>query len=560
MHETPSRARRWLLIGGLALLAFYLITGLVGRGLWKADEPYSFGMTWNYLTTSDWVVPRVGNDPFMEKPPLMYWTGAITAYLFQPWLSAPDASRVAVLGWMLATLVILFRLTERLHPGRGLAACLLMLGIPGMVQHAHLLIADVPQLTGAALGLAGLVGIALRPDQYVRQGLVFGTGFGIALMSKGLLIPGVLAVTACAAALLNPKRYLTMKGMAWVGWSVLAALPWMVVWPLLLWLRDQDLFMDWFWVNNFGRFFGLSQRNSISDGVGSDLKVLAGLTFPAGWALLGAVLVTLSRTLRHGRISEAWARFHANPGLAMVWVYTAVFMAVLLTSAVFRSVYVLPLFPALALVMAGIRLPLRAERILRGFAITLFSLAGAYLWFGWWAIQAGETGLIARALRRVVPVDEPLSPSGLWIVAALVLTGIWIATVAWRRRLEWLHVWFAGITLVWGLANTLWLPWVDLGRSYERPFHAFKATLPQELDCLNTVNLGESERSMLHFYAGIKPVMEDDVAQATCRVQLILDQAKHPRDPDPARWAPLWEGQRSGERTERLRAFIQRSD
>ena len=83
----------------LGCLAAYLLAGLFGRGLWKADEPYSFGMVWNFLTTPDWLIPRVGDAPFMEKPPLMYWTGALAARLSAPWLSAPDGARLAVLGW-----------------------------------------------------------------------------------------------------------------------------------------------------------------------------------------------------------------------------------------------------------------------------------------------------------------------------------------------------------------------------------------------------------------------------------------------------------------------------
>ncbi|MCG7372555.1 hypothetical protein MHL40_07695 [Pseudomonas luteola] len=538
------------------LLAFYLVTGLIGRGLWKADEPYSFGMTWNFLTSSDWIVPRVGADPFMEKPPLMYWTGAITAYLFLPWLSPPDGSRMAVLGWMLLTLWMLYRLTERISPGRGLVACLLLLGTMGMVQHAHLLIADIPQLTGAMLALAGLVGFSLEPTRYRRDRLLFGTGFGIALMSKGLLIPGVLGVTVCAAVLLQPRRYLTRSGFAWLGWALLASSPWLLVWPVLLWKTDEALFLEWFWVNNFGRFFGLSQRNSISAGAGSNLKELLGLSFPVGWVLLGAFVGGLWRSLRQQRLKADWSALREDSGRFMVWLYVAVFLLVIMTSAVFRSVYVLPLFPALALLVAGLPLPERFNRAGRLFAFILFSILGGYLWFGWWAIQSGHTNLIVSSLRRLVPVEVKLSPSPAWFVAALLLTGLWLITIVWRKRLEAAHVWFAGITLFWGLANTLWLPWVDLGRSYARPFEALEQSLPAQFDCLNTVNMGESERSMLHYYTGIKPVMVATPEQAQCQIQMLLDQQHHPIKVDEAHWQLIWQGRREGDRQERLRAFM----
>ena len=35
----------------------------------------------------------------------------------------------------------------------------------------------------------------------------------------------------------------------------LAALPWLLVWPALLWHRSPELFHTWLWTNNIGRFF-----------------------------------------------------------------------------------------------------------------------------------------------------------------------------------------------------------------------------------------------------------------------------------------------------------------
>ena len=59
------------------LLVTYFAAGVFGRFPWKADEPYYLGVMWQMLQSGDWSIPRLAGQPFMEKPPLTYWLGAI---------------------------------------------------------------------------------------------------------------------------------------------------------------------------------------------------------------------------------------------------------------------------------------------------------------------------------------------------------------------------------------------------------------------------------------------------------------------------------------------------
>ena len=86
-----------------ALVALFLVLGTVGRDPWKADEPYCIGIVHNILTTADWLVPHVAATPFPEKPPLVYWSAALMASLFDGALSSADATRLALIGWMAFT-------------------------------------------------------------------------------------------------------------------------------------------------------------------------------------------------------------------------------------------------------------------------------------------------------------------------------------------------------------------------------------------------------------------------------------------------------------------------
>src|SRR5207253_2524138 len=66
-----------------------------GHDPWKADEPYTFGVVYHMLRSGDWIVPTVGGQPFVEKPPLYYWVSWATAAAASPWLALHDAARLA---------------------------------------------------------------------------------------------------------------------------------------------------------------------------------------------------------------------------------------------------------------------------------------------------------------------------------------------------------------------------------------------------------------------------------------------------------------------------------
>src|SRR5436305_5591196 len=81
------------------LIAVWLAAGLFGRDPWKPDEAYSFGLVHHILQSGDWVVPTLAGEPFMEKPPLFYLTGAFFAHLFGALMPLHDAARLACISY-----------------------------------------------------------------------------------------------------------------------------------------------------------------------------------------------------------------------------------------------------------------------------------------------------------------------------------------------------------------------------------------------------------------------------------------------------------------------------
>src|SRR5262245_25895055 len=97
--RTPPIAVTWV----IALAAAWILPGLVAHDPWKPDEAYTFGLVYSLLKDGDWVVPMLAHEPFMEKPPLFYWSAAAFAWLFSPPLPLHDAARLTTGAYMALT-------------------------------------------------------------------------------------------------------------------------------------------------------------------------------------------------------------------------------------------------------------------------------------------------------------------------------------------------------------------------------------------------------------------------------------------------------------------------
>lgn len=563
--SSSSRTRTiyWL---SAALLFAFLLAGLFDRDPWKADEPYSVGMVLNFFRGHDLIVPHVAADPFVEKPPVMYWTGAFFARLASGVLPVFDGAQLAVLAWLVMAALCVGRLAQRLYsPAHthnpdtfNWLAPMLMVGSFGAIENIHKLTADVPQLAGAALALAALARLA-RPENPTRLwGLLFGTGAGIAFLSKGLLVPGVLGLTALAVLVL--PAYRTRRYASALAWAVLAALPWVVIWPLMFWHASEPLFVEWFWDNNFGRFFGFVHLGGERKSYWNDLTSLIGLTFPAGWLAVGALVAQLRQGGLRRFLSE-------HPEQAMLWLYSGLFVMTLVVSSAIRDIYMLSLFPAIAVLGAGVRLPAWLEKTWSGAALVLMSALGLFLWARWGLQLTGNGHVAAGPIGKWLPLDYVLPFSPGLVLAALVIAGLWITAIVHRRELGALVFGFAGLMFVWGTLSTLLLPWINEARSYRTPFAALRESLAHVAPaasagasatnaCIGSFNVGESERAMLDYFIDVRPVQLPDLSQASrCGVLLLLDKA-NARIPAPQGWREIWQGGRAGDTNERFRAFV----
>src|SRR3954466_10711883 len=240
-------------------------------------------------------------------------------------------------------------------------AALLLAASLGYLQHAHQLVTDNALLAGMAIGLYGLAR---------RSGWILGTGAGIAFLSKGLLGPGLLALTAVALVAFRDWRD------SWREWprALAAFAPWALIWPWLLYRHSPALFHEWFVVNNFGRFTGEAGLGGVLDHA-HYAKALVWFALPA-WPL------------------AAWTvwRYRASSAVLQLPLVAFVVMFVVLSAASSaRTLYGLPLLvPLTLLAVGGLEVtPRWLSRPLELAALWGSAIFGIALWGAWIAFLTG---------------------------------------------------------------------------------------------------------------------------------------------------------------------------
>ena len=100
----------------------------------------------------------------------------------------------------------------------------------------------------------------------------------------------------------------------------------------------------------------------------------------------------------------------------------------------------------------------------------------------------------------------------------------------------------------------LWTPWIDYGKSYRPVAEALSTQLPQNHGCVAARGLGEAQRASLDYFSGIITRRANSGAGKQCRWLITLGQPRDDRSPGEG-WQPVWEGNRPGDRSEKLRLY-----
>ncbi|HKQ31253.1 MAG TPA: glycosyltransferase family 39 protein [Burkholderiales bacterium] len=323
--------RRWLYMLMILAVSF---SGIFDHDLWTPDEPRAAELSREFLDHGRWSVPTLNQEPFVEKPPLVYWVGAMSLKV----LGTYDwAVRIAGLLFSLGTLFFVYLLAKRLVDREtAWASVLVLLSTVGFLLRSHHFETDVGLVffvTGAAYFLyRAVTGTAwwYIPAYLFALGAFFSKGF-IGFAFLGLLF-------LCWTIWLKRPREI-MRARPWIGVPLLSA-------PIMLWFsvlaQDPrgDLLHVFLYQNHLQRLLGSSPGYA-----GGHTQPLAYylLQFPIQcfpWAL---VLAFGPRWFWSQR-AEAASKF------LLAWFVPGFIL--LTVAATKRGIYLLPLLPPLAIWVA----------------------------------------------------------------------------------------------------------------------------------------------------------------------------------------------------------------
>jgi 4-amino-4-deoxy-L-arabinose transferase-like glycosyltransferase len=195
-----------LILAILACAALYL----VGNGrvsLWDRDEPRYAQASRQMLTSGDWVVPKLLDQPRIKKPPLIYWCQAASMAAFD--CIAPDAglsidqrmqrdAAAARLPSSIAIVLTLILLAAVLRPIVGEAQTfwtILIFGTSGLVvMSAKMCLTDAVLLLFVTASQICLYAMYRRRATWLIV-ITFGLSTALGLLTKGPVVLGVNATT-----------------------------------------------------------------------------------------------------------------------------------------------------------------------------------------------------------------------------------------------------------------------------------------------------------------------------------------------------------------------------
>ncbi|HBZ70250.1 MAG TPA: hypothetical protein DEP35_11145 [Deltaproteobacteria bacterium] len=425
---TPKRTQLRVLVFVLAA-ALPAVAGQLGRDLLPPDDLREAEIAREMWAGGDYVVPRFAGLPFVEKPPGFQ---AVVASAYA-WSGGPttDAARAVTAGFALLTLVAVFMLGKDALGVEGAGLAVAFLGLSSrFCRTAHTVLLDNALTAALAFALLflwrGLGQRDLRAKERAYTAAAFA--LGISFLFKGFVGP-VLFATGSLTYLAATRRFGELR-------SALRPLPIAAfLLPVLCWVvpfveqASPDLVREFFIQNHFGRVFV---------GYASNVRPFYFYALDLWRAFLPSAAL-----LPFAAFSAFRKRHTAGGGAGIFFLSFALGPLLFLSlSKAKDSVYALPVYPALALLVATWceeKLELRGWWVRKGTEASGFAACaagsaaiGATVFFG------GFSWSVALAIGALASLAIAL----LWLLRQGDLRSVCAAS-AGLFALAW-SLWFTG--------------------------------------------------------------------------------------------------------------------
>lgn len=318
---------RYLFLASLGTLLYLTCLGL--RDLWFPNEPNVAQTALTMYLSGDWVVPRRMGTVWLDYPPLIYWAGS----LFSTILGAMDEVSLrlpSALGAIVLALVTCAAGSRWFGPSTGLWAGVVLLTFPQFTLQA---VGYRPDMLFSLFIASGLLVYAsgTGPEKRLPARVAGFVLFGLAMLTKGplgLLLPGlVLCLWHGARQEWRPLVMLALLALV----SLALYLAWFIACAYQVGAGDivREL-----WQQNTARFTSGSRGHArpvyyYAMNLWHDM---------APWSVLLPAALWWN-----------WRR-HTRSDSMLLW-WFGVFFVFLSIAATKRQLYLLPAYPAVALLL-----------------------------------------------------------------------------------------------------------------------------------------------------------------------------------------------------------------
>jgi 4-amino-4-deoxy-L-arabinose transferase-like glycosyltransferase len=466
--------------------------------------------------SGDWLVPRLAGEPFLEKPPLFWWTMAASFRLLGV---SEVAARLPALLFGLLTLVVVFDMARRFA---GVRAGLLAVGVAcTFVNSNHMLrLTTDPALAFfVAAGYWAFQRGAFGDPANTGRGkprwgwiLLVYLAAGCAFLSKGIVGVGLILGPVTLLAL-GTRRWSLLLHPAHLPGLLLLALS-CSAWPYLLYQRGGRELLDGFLIDNVKDRFASDGRGAYRGGHHNPFyyHLLHAPLELAPWIF---VLPSLYRSMVRGRLPGGLPRGFVS--CSLVFPIGLLLLSIPTTK---RTLYLLPLLAPLA-VAVGVWLERTEEdsegwsvlprKLVVGFTLVLFvlfAMAGG-------AVLVGSVGLsLSDSIDTLAQGGRgaPWLAGGL-LVVSLGACGVLLRRLRTQESLGWVAV--TGSVALWAVLQGLVFPLLDPVKDL-RPFvRDLEASGVFESELVG-YRLDETTPGALAFYAGqvLREIPTEDALSA----------------------------------------------
>ncbi len=371
---SAARRRDLLILAVLGGLLF--LPGLGRRDLWNPDEARYAEVAREMWLLGYWAVPHLNGEVYSQKPPLFFWAiaacGWATGGLDETAARLPSA--LAAIG----ALLLVYRIGERLFGRRAgwLAAAAFATCFKVLWQGRF---GQIDMMLTALVALGMWFWVRGYTEERPRLYLLFFVFAGLATLAKGPvgLLPPLLSILAFLAITRNRQELGRLRiGLGLLLWAAVV-LAWLVpagfsggreYLEQIVFRQNVTRYVNpWHHFKNWYYF----------------LTVIPGEFFP--WSLLLPTAIVVG-----------WKRLRETPGrqrdgflFCLCWAaVTVLFFSV---SPAKRSVYILTMYPAMALLVGA----------------GLDRLADEWRsWRRWWlVVPVGLAAVLALAIVTVLPME-----------------------------------------------------------------------------------------------------------------------------------------------------------